>query len=94
MNIRSFIKGATTFVGSMAVGTLVTLGVNQNIIPGNKYEKIMIGIGKFILSDMISMKADEFVGNQIDKAFDLIDDFRGEPVKEIKHIDVEEEEEE
>ena len=86
---RAIFKGAVKFVGSMAVGVLVTAGVRTNVIPKNKYEQIMIGIGNFVLSDMISVKAEEHLDNSCDKIFDVIDSFRGEPVKEIPPVEIE-----
>ena len=83
---RAIFKGAVKFIGSMAVGTLVTAGVRTNVIPKNKYEQIMIGIGNFVLSDMISIKAEEHLDNSCDKMFDVIDGLRGEPVKELNHV--------
>ena len=84
---RSIFKGIVKFVGSMGVGTLVTLGVKQNIIPGNKYEKIMCAIGSFVLSDMISSQADKYLEGQVDEGFKLVDSLKGEPVKEVPHVD-------
>lgn len=84
---RGIFKGIVKFVGSMGVGTLVTLGLKQNIIPGNKYEKIMCAIGSFVLSDMISSQADKYLEGQVDEGFKLIDSLKGEPVKEVPHVD-------
>lgn len=86
INGREVFKGIVKFVGSMGVGALVTIGVNQNVIPKNKYETIMLAIGKFVVSDMVSSKAETYLDDQCDKVFDLIDSFKGEPVKEIPPI--------
>lgn len=94
LNGRSIFKGVVKFVGSMGVGALVTIGLKQNIISKNTYEKIMIGIGSFVISDMISSKAEEHLDKQVDEMFDMVDTLKGEPVKEIEHVNFEEIEEE
>lgn len=78
MNIkpRSIFKGVAKFVGSMGVGALVTLGLKQNVIPGNKYEKIMCAIGTFVISDMISTAAEEYLEKQCDSIFDASDSIK------------------
>lgn len=73
LNGRSILKGIVKFVGSMGVGALVSLGVKQNIIPVSKYDKIMCAIGSFVLSDMISTKAEEYLDQQCDSVFDTVD---------------------
>lgn len=73
LNGRSIFKGIVKFVGSMGVGALVSLGVKQNIIPVSKYDKIMCAIGSFVLSDMISTKAEEYLDQQCDSVFDTVD---------------------
>lgn len=90
INKKSLFKGIVKFVGSMGVGTLVSLGVKQNIIPGNKYEKIMCAIGSFVISDIISSKAEEHLDNECEKIFDVVENIKGLPVKEIDHIEIEE----
>lgn len=84
---KKILKGVAKFVGSMGVGTLVTIGFKQNVIPKKLYEKIMIGIGSFVIADMVSMKAEKHIEDQIDEVFDFVDQLKGEPVKEIPHID-------
>lgn len=76
INARSIIKGAAKFIGSMGVGALVTIGVKQNIIPSNKYEKIMTVIGSFVLSDMISSMAEEYIDKQCDSMFGTVDEVK------------------
>ena len=73
LNGRSILKGIVKFVGSMGVGAFVSLGVKQNIIPVSKYDKIMCAIGSFVLSDMISTKAEEYLDQQCDSVFDTVD---------------------
>lgn len=85
---KDVVKGIAKFVGSFGVGALVSIGVKQNIIPKSLAEKILIGIGSFVLSDMISAKAEEHIDEEVDKLYDLVESLRGEPVKEIKEIDV------
>ena len=83
---RGIFKGVAKFVGSMGVGTLVTLGLKQNIISKSTYEKIMVAIGSFVISDMISSKAEEYLDGQVDEVFAFVDKIKGEPVKEIGHV--------
>lgn len=90
---RSIFKGAVKFVGGMAVGVLVTAGVRTNIIPKNKYEQIMVGIGSFVLSDLVSNKTEGYLDEQCDNIFGMFEQLRGEPVKEIEHVQFEEGEE-
>lgn len=88
---RKIAKGIVKFVGSMGVGTLVTLGLKQNIIPEGKYQKIMLAVGGFVLGDMISTTAESYLDKEVDKVFDTVENlFIGEPVKEIEPVDVEE----
>lgn len=87
---RAIFKGAVKFIGGMAVGALVTAGVRTNIVPKNTYEKVMLGIGSFVLSDMVSCGAEKHLDKQCDDIFDMIDSFKGEPVKEIEAIEFEE----
>lgn len=93
INGKEIVKGIVKFVGSMGVGSLVTIGLKQNIISKNTYEKIMIGIGSFVLSDMISSKAEAYLDGQVDEMFDFVEKIKGEPVKDIPHIEVSDTEE-
>ncbi len=73
---RNTVKNAARFIGSMAVGTLTGLLVKQNVVPSSTYEKIAVGIGSFILSDMVSVKAEDHIDTQIDKIFDTVDEVK------------------
>lgn len=78
------IKGIVSFAGSMCVGSLVSMIAKNNVMPANMYEKVVVGVGSFILSDMVSSKA----GNYIDSQFDV----SVKQLKEIKNV-VEQEQE-
>lgn len=83
---RGIFKGVAKFVGSMGVGTLVTLGLKQNIISKSTYEEIMSEITKLPIATMIFSKAEEYLDGQVDEVFAFVDKLKGEPVKEIGHV--------
>lgn len=95
IDARKIVKGTLSFVGSMGVGTLVSLGLKQNIFPDSKYQKVMVAIGSFVIGDMISAKASEYLEKQVDDVADNIEKiFTGEPIKKIESIKIEEDTEE
>lgn len=88
---RKICKGIVSFVGSMGVGALVTLGLKQNIFAESKYQKVMVAIGSFVIGDMISSKASEYLEEEVDKVADTVEKlFTGSPVKQIESIKIEE----
>lgn len=70
---RETVKSIASFIGSFCVGGVVSLGVKQHIIPKNVGEKIMIAVGSFVISDMISDKASEYIEGKIDEVCDTFD---------------------
>lgn len=72
---RDTIKKGLRFVGSFCVGTVMTLFLKQNVVPEKTYEKIAVGIGSFVLSDMISVQAETHIDGVVDRVYDTIDQF-------------------
>lgn len=86
MNKREIIKTAATFISSMAVGTLTSMMIKNNAIPTKLTQKVAVAVGGFVLSDMISAKASEYVEKTIDDGFDMIDNLKKS--MQIKHEDI------
>lgn len=64
MNI---LKGVTTFLGSACVGNVVSNIMKNNLTYDKKIDKVIFAVGTFIIGGMISDKATEWVGDQIDQ---------------------------
>lgn len=78
---RNTIKGIARFVGSFAVSTVTGMAVKANVIPANAYQKVMTSIGSFVISGMVSQKAENYIDNTIDDIFDTIDKTKEEIAK-------------
>ena len=90
INPKNAIKGVIKFAGSFAVGSLVTIGLKQHIIPKNTYEKIMVGLGSFVLTDMISTAAESYLDKQTEEVYETIEKLKGEPVKVPNRVKIKE----
>lgn len=89
---RETVKNIARFIGSFCVGGVTSLLVKQNILPKNLYEKIVVGIGTFVLSDMASTKAEDHIDKQIDNIFDTWDSIKLENNLSRKIIEIENQE--
>lgn len=73
---RDIIKKGIRFVGSFCVGTVVSLFLKQNVEPEKTYEKVAIGIGSFVIGDMVSSQAERYINDTIDRVYDTIDQYK------------------
>lgn len=81
MNKREVLKTAVSFVSSMAVGTLASMMIKNNVDPIKLSQKAAVAIGGFVLSDYISSKASDYMEGNIDKIFDTIDGLKNAALK-------------
>lgn len=73
MGKREVIKTVASFGASFAVSGLVTMLIKSNAVPANFKEKVYLGVGSAVLSGMIGDKSVDYVGDTVDKIFDMID---------------------
>lgn len=66
------IKGATKFIVSIGVGSIVTNAVafTTPVLAVGVLKKAAIGVGSFVLSAMVSEKATDYTDEKIDEAVD------------------------
>lgn len=74
MTKKDIFKTACSFVSSIAVGSLTTMIIKSNAIPTNLKEKFAVGLGGFVIGSMISDKASDYVSDEIDRVFDILEE--------------------
>lgn len=72
---KDTVKNIARFIGSFAVGGLASLLVKQNVVPKNVYEKVVVGLGSFVVSGMVSSKAEDYIDKEIDTIYDSLSSF-------------------
>lgn len=63
---------ASTFVG-MAAGTLTSMVLKQNVDPVKLSQKVATAVGSFAIGAMVQDKAERYIGDICDQAFDIFD---------------------
>lgn len=85
MSKIDIIKGATKFVVSVGVGSIVTNAVafTTPVLAIGVLKKAAIGVGSFVLSAMLSDKASEYTDEKIDEIVEEVGKL-GVEEKEVK----------
>lgn len=80
------LKGATKFVVSVGVGSIVSNAVafTTPVLAVGVLKKAAIGVGSFVLSAMLSDKAGDYTDEKIDELIDEIKKLDDENVKEVQ----------
>lgn len=63
---------ASTFVG-MAAGTLTSMVLKQNVNPVKISQKVATVVGSFAIGAMVQDKAESYIGDICNQAFDIFD---------------------
>lgn len=79
------LKGATKFVVSVGVGSIVTnaIAFTTPVLAVGVLKKAAIGVGSFVLSAMLSDKATEYTDEKIDEVVEEVRKLSDEE-KEVK----------
>lgn len=70
---RGLIAGLGTLLGSCCVSYTVDQIIKSNVYPGSKVAAIAVKIGGMVISAMVASKADDYISEQFDNAYSMLD---------------------
>lgn len=68
----TMIKGATALAATAAVGRVITDVIKSNTAPVTKLDKVLIGVGSFVLGSALTQITVDYVAESIDVVGDTV----------------------